>query len=819
MAKPRRPRGNNSRSRLSRQTRGGQSSTRATDTVRKKRSKVATFVGAAIAMILILTVGAFWQLLNGLHDSQARTFQRPSAPLRFVGSAICATCHQAEARLWRSSQHRHAMAQASEKSVLGNFANVQFEYHGVKSRFFKKDGEFYVETDGPDGKLATFRIKYAFGVYPLQQYLIEFPDGRIQALSIVWDSRPKEQGGQRWFHLYPNDNIRFNDVLHWTKLNQNWNDMCAECHSTDVHKNYDPATNRFATMWSEISVGCEACHGAGSRHVAWAQARGKAEDRSWDSKMALVVRFDERLGVSWAEDPKTGLLQRSRPPALLRKEVETCGRCHARRSELSEKWTPGQWLSDAHEVSLFNRATIYADGQMRDNEEIYNYAPFKQSKMFAKGVTCSDCHDPHSARLRVSGAGVCLQCHTSDKYRTTAHSHHGAKSKVTCISCHMPVRSYMVVDRRHDHSFRVPRPDLSVKLGTPNACNDCHHDRSPQWAAAAVERWFGPHREGFQHYAAAFHAAWTDQPKAGKLLVEVASESATPAFVRASAFDQLNAYVAQIDVKLARKGLSDPDPIVRVGALDMLAGIPADRIWQLVSPLLADPIRGVRIKAAFILAGISTANLPQAERERFERAAAEFVTAQRLNADRPQARTELGTFYAQRGLVTQAEREFRAALRLSPEFAPAAINLADLYRALGRDHEGIDVLRKALVASPKSPGLHYALGLGLVRAKETSEALTELQRATELAPKSARYAYVYAVGLNSVGRSRDAISVLKQNLARHPSDRNTLVALILFNRDTGDIGPALEYADRFEKEFPADKEMQRIIRDLKMRTK
>ncbi len=308
------------------------------------------------------------------------------------------------------------MDHATDKSVLGDFSDATFDHYGVRSRFFRKDGKYLVETDGPDGKLATFEIKYTFGLDPLQQYLIEFPDGRLQALSIAWDSRPKDVGGQRWFHLYPDEEIKHGDILHWTKLNQNWNFMCAECHSTGVRKNYDAANDRFATSFAEISVGCEACHGQGSRHAAWARARqswwpfGKSED----PKMGLLIWFDERRGISWPIRPATGNAVRSFPPATLRKEVETCGLCHARRGAFSEDWLPGRPLSDTHAVSPLARGLYHADGQMRD--EVYNYGSFKQSKMFAAGVTCGDCHEPHGAKLRAPGDGACLQCHAADKY-------------------------------------------------------------------------------------------------------------------------------------------------------------------------------------------------------------------------------------------------------------------------------------------------------------------------------------------------------------------------------------------------------------------
>jgi predicted CXXCH cytochrome family protein len=712
------------------------------------------------------------------------------------------------------------MAHATEKTVLGDFNDASFEYYGVQSRFFRRDGKFFVETDGPDGTLAIFEAKYTFGVDPLQQYLIEFPDGRLQALSIAWDARPKDKGGQRWFHLYPDEHIKHDDVLHWTKLNQNWNFMCAECHSTGVRKNYDAKTDRFSTTWAEISVGCEACHGQGSKHVDWARSRqawwpfGKVEDRN----KGMLVQFDERQGVTWPLDPKTGNARRSFPPATIRKEVETCGLCHARRAAFSEEWRPGHSLSNTHAVSRLARGLYHADGQMLD--EVYNYGSFKQSRMFAAGVTCSDCHEPHGAKLRAAGDGVCLQCHAADKYGAVTHHRHADMAPaLACASCHMPARTYMVVDRRHDHSFRVPRPDTSAKLGTPNACNDCHADQSAQWAAEVIERWHGPNRKGFQNYAEAIHAAWTGRADAAALLGVVAADRNAPAFAHASALSELAPYISPETINLARSQLSDSDPMVRIAAVDMLEHLPPAQIWPLVSPLLSDSSRGVRIRVVALLAAVPTASQPAADRERFERAAAEFVAAQRLNADRPEARATLGNFYARRGSTAEAESEYKAALRLSPQFAPAAINLADLYRSLSRDGEGEAVLRAALDTSPGDAGLHHALGLALTRQKRPQEALAQLRRAAELDPNRARYAYVYAVALHSSGQREQAIAVLKENLASHQGDRDTLLALISFSRDAGDFQAALEYAERLARSAPSDPNLAALIETLRNRVR
>jgi predicted CXXCH cytochrome family protein len=753
---------------------------------------------------------------------QARTGQFAGTPppaalgaeATFVGSETCAGCHQAETKLWRGSQHQLAMAHATDKSVLGDFSDATFDYFGVKSRFFRKDGKYLVETDGSDGKLAAFEIKYTFGVDPLQQYLVEFPDGRLQALSIAWDSRPKDQGGQRWFHLYPREKIRHDDMLHWTKLNQNWNFMCSECHSTGVRKSYDAATDRYATTFAEISVGCEACHGQGSRHVGWAQNRGQ-----WwplrkidDPTMGLAERFSERRDATWTPNAATGNVSRSSSPRALRAEVETCGLCHARRSQFSEAWAPGQPLSDTHMISPIGRGLYHPDGQMLEAEEAYNYGSFKQSKMFAAGVTCSDCHDPHSAKLRVSGDNTCLQCHSQEKYADVKHHRHEAVNPpLSCASCHMPSRTYMVVDTRHDHSFRIPRPDVSVKLGTPNACNDCHKDKQPEWSAAAIERWHGPDRKGFQKYAAAFHSAWNEQADAARLLAVVAADSSAPAIARASALGELGSRATPAALNLARTAIKDPDPMVRIGALDMLQDLTPEQKWSVASSLLSDPIRGVRIRTASILSDVAPRRLSESDRGRFDRAAAEFVAAQQFNADRPESRTTLGAFYARRGRNSEAEAEYKAALRLSPQFSGASINLADLYRQTGREDEGAKILRGAVDIVPRDGGLHYALGLSLVRLRRLDDALVELGRAADLEPSSAQFAYTYGVALHSAGRRPDAIAYLKESVLAHPDNLDIVMAIVSFSREAGDPTTALRFAAQAARTAPDDPAIKELV--------
>jgi Flp pilus assembly protein TadD len=326
-----------------------------------------------------------------------------------------------------------------------------------------------------------------------------------------------------------------------------------------------------------------------------------------------------------------------------------------------------------------------------------------------------------------------------------------------------------------------PRPDLSTSLGTPNTCNDCHADKTADWASAAIERWFGPERKGFQTYAKAFHAARSGGADAARLLGEIAADGKVPSIARASALAELASLLSPANIDLARAGLRDPDPMVRIGAIDMLDSAPANQLWALVSPLLADPVGGVRIRAVALLANMPTTEQPSADRERFERAAGEFVAAQRLNADRPEARMTLGSFLARTGRGADAEAEYRAALRIDSTFVPAAVNLADLYRQLARDADGVTVLRAALVGLPTNAELHHALGLALIRTKQADGALAELRRASELEPERARYAYVFAVALHSTGRGGEALKVLKAALLRHRDDRDILMALTSFS--------------------------------------
>jgi len=684
------------------------------------------------------------------------------------------------------------MQMATPETVLGDFNNTSITHFGITSSFFKKGGTFMVLTKGPDGKSHEYPVKYTFGVRPLQQYLIEFPGGRLQALNLAWDTRPKKQGGQHWFHLYPDEKVKADDELYWTKVSHNWNSMCAECHSTDLQKNYDPDSRTFNTTWSEIDVSCEACHGPGSDHIAWAGQPPEA--RKKDPEKGLVLQFDERRDVHWTIDSKSGNAKRSRLLSSER-EIEMCARCHSRRSPISRNYVHGEPLLDHYLTQTLNPGMYYADGQIDD--EVYVYGSFLQSKMYNAGVICSDCHEPHSLKLRVPGNGVCLQCHQAVKYDSQSHHFHKPGSKgASCAECHMPPKTYMVVDPRHDHSMRIPRPDLSMKLGTPNACTNCHTDKSAEWAAKQVHDWYGEGMQGFQRYAETFAAAHEGKPAVGDALADLVKDASTPDIARATALKELGHYLGAKTIDAIQRGLASDDPLVRVSAVQALQSAPMNVQVPLAFPALSDPILAVRIEAAQLLSAIPPSNFPDEQRSQLEQGQKGYIAVQKVMAERPEAQVNLGCLYAELDEADPAKNAFRTAIELDPAFVPAYVNFADMLRSQGEEAEAEKLLREGLKKVPTSADLYHALGLSLARQKRNPEALKALEQAFKLSPDNARYTYVLAVGLNSSGKTKRAIKVLQEAHNRFPNNTDILSALVVFHRNNGDTKAARAYAER-----------------------
>lgn len=743
------------------------------------KSRVIVFIG----LIASTALGAAW-LLHGRGDAGPVTAntEQPAvrAPLSDVGSERCISCHAEAGKAWSGSQHAHAMMPASAESVLGQFDGRDMKFGKSHTRYFRRDGKFWVATEDASGKPVELEVTDTFGLFPLQQYLVSLPDGRKQSLGVAWDARSKADGGGRWFHIFPDTGTQPGNPLHWAGIDQNWNYQCADCHATNLRKGYDAAHNRFNTTASAMNVACEACHGPGSAHVAWAEQ--PAESRRKLDNYGLSAHLDERKGVHW-QLPATGAGADTAPGTRLRSqprstqnEIEVCARCHARRGQITDEHRAGDPFFDGFRPSFLEAGLYHPDGQQLD--EVYTYGSFLQSRMHAAGVTCSDCHEPHGGKLRAPGNAVCSQCHDAGRYDAPAHHHHAAEGAgAQCVACHMPTTTYMGVDPRHDHSMRIPRPDRTRTLGVPNACASCHAKQGPAWAEGAIKQWFATPKPGFQPFAEAFAAADAGDPNAEPALIALIRNPGQSAIARASALVRLDAPLSPPALAVIGDALVDRSDTVRFAAVRALSHAEPARRTYYLAPLLSDSRRVIRIEAARLIAGPGEAALAATDRPAFDRAWAELLAAENFNADRPEAQVALGDLYAARGDAAAAELAYRTATERDPAFEPAWVNWSTFLANAGRSADALRVLRDGLKRNPGAAGVQHALGLALVRGGEHAEALKMLASAAGGAPDNPRFAYVYAVGLNDSGDRAGALASLRTALKRHPNDRDLQAAL------------------------------------------
>jgi tetratricopeptide (TPR) repeat protein len=757
----------------------------------------------------------------------------------YVGSRNCIECHQDYYEQWKGSHHDLAMDLATPETVLGDFNDARFEHHGIHSKLFRRDGKYMIHTEGPDGQMADFEIKYVFGVSPMQQYMVEFdrPDdlpehevARVQVLRITWDTERRE-----WFYLPPPDvdeRLAPDDDLHWTGIAQRWNNMCADCHSTNLQKNFDHQTGRYHTTWSEINVGCETCHGPGSVHVELANRNSLF----WDRKRGFGL-------VDLKSNPQT--------------QIETCAPCHSRRRYVHHGFLPGDRYYDHYANELMERATYFADGQILDED--YEYGSFIQSKMYHKGIRCSDCHDPHTARTKHEGNAVCTSCHQhpAGKYDSPAHHFHEPGTLgAACVECHMPETTYMEVDPRRDHSIRNPRPDLSVALGVPNACTRCHlnkeeaglghrddltqyldwmlaardGDQQVQQALARVDaemdaacrEWYGDKPKGPRekpHFSFALTEARKGSPEAAPALIDVATDARVPGVIRATAMLELGAFDGRASLEAARKGLDDPDPQVRATAIGNLQGrLQPKELLTLLLPRLDDPVRLVRTEAARVLSTIAASGFPKREREKFETALNEFHAGLMMSNDRAAAHMTWGIVQENLGNFRPAIEAYETAIRVEPGFAGPRTNLAAVYDRLAEEAEAR--VRQAAMLRQPTTGSRAAQEVQQYRQRAQQlrkEELVCLARDAALVPDNAAIQYRYGMLLYLHRRLDEAEQALLRASRLEPNNPQFLMGIVLFYQEVEDFEKALPLAEELVKLRPGDAMFQQILRDIRRR--
>jgi tetratricopeptide (TPR) repeat protein len=571
--------------------------------------------------------------------------------------------------------------------------------------------------------------------------------------------------------------------MHWTSVAQNWNHMCAECHSTNVEKNYDLASDTYRTTFSEIDVGCEACHGPGSIHVELA----------------------ESFSPFWDRNRGYGLAKLKGPNPT--NQLQTCAPCHSRRSGVHGDFRPGDHYLDHYDLTLLLPGLYHANGQIQD--EVYEYGSFLQSKMHAKDVRCTDCHEPHSIKLKFEGNRLCGQCHQPGTYDTPVHHHHPAGSAgAQCVACHMPARTYMEIDSRRDHQFAAPRPDLSVELGTPNACNDCHTkpEEAAAWAAEQVRLWQAGRQVPVPekpHFAHAIAAARDRLPEAEKLLVEVIRRRDLPAIVRATGVALLGGYDGRASEYERSKAVKDPEPLVRLAAVQAFPARDAEVTWDRLSPLLADPIRAIRVAAAWRLADFAVRDLNDEDSQLLAKALEEYREAQELALDRAASHINLGGLAERLANLDDAAVHYRDAIRLEPYLAGPRAQLARLL--------DVEIERLAQSGAPAK----RLLEIRDEARKLRNEEVELLGRDVQLVEDAPLAWYRYGLMLYLVDRHDEAAKALARACELDTGSYEFRLALTLLYEKQKEWTKAIDSAETLVRLRPQSPEAEAVLRQVR----
>ncbi|MDN3476821.1 multiheme c-type cytochrome [Pseudoalteromonas sp. APC 3355] len=683
-----------------------------------------------------------------------------------IANEECSSCHSKEVSDWQQSHHANAMAKATTDKVLGDFNNVTVEHFSQKALFYTKGNEFLIDLTENNTK-QTYKVSYVFGFTPLQQYLIEVEQGKYQVFPFAWDSRDAKEGGQRWYANYESEDVKPNDRLHWLQPLQNWNGMCADCHSDNLERNYDVEKDVFDTHFSNINVGCASCHA----------------DLSKDHKTNPLPKINKVKPTNMSGWKITGNNNIATWHGEERDNsfMETCYACHSLRSPLTDGFSSDKHFLDQFSPSFLEPNLYHADGQIK--EEVYVFGSFKQSKMYEAGVNCLDCHDKHTMKIKSQTNGLCLQCHKSSEYDVPKHHRHKQASQGSqCVNCHMPTNRYMGVDDRRDHSFKIPRPDISIIYDTPNACTQCHDDKTNEWANTALESWHGKAAplSNKEHAMLALRSA-NSVPL--NIHLGLINDTSLSEIDRASAITYLASTGSVIDDAIISRWVNSPLPLIRLAIAKIGYMLPESERFKSYSKLLTDKFKAVRVAAA---QNLSYQNNPSSE---LSEAIVELAQSNKVNSWRGEGHINQSMLALNKRDVTSAIRYLKKGIDVDPYFDPNYVNLSDIYFRQGNQEKMQALLDQGLAAIPNSAALNYANGMAKIRSNKKVEAIEYFKKSMELEPNNVQYAYLYYLALDNAGLTAKALNELKQNLKKYSNARQLMELANSFEGKLREIGP------------------------------
>ncbi len=713
----------------------------AQDTPGPGRSWLVLLVTALFVLVNLL-VALFFLLGLGKTKRGDQNRPGPAGPgpktdqVAYAGSASCRDCHREAYAQWEGSHHALAERPLDPMRDRPMFDPPHTFKHGSQSSDIRvaPNGRFEMVTMSRSGERQVFSPERVIGVEPLRQFLVSAAGGRYQVTEIACDPR-----SNLWFNIYGEEDRQPGEWGHWTGRGMNWNMMCAFCHNTGLLKNYQGGTDSYATTTVEAGVGCEACHGPMADHVRWQRPRPQP------------ARNDPTL----------------RP--LSRDQMrDTCGACHARRSELTGTYPPGELFLDHYLLVIPDETDIYyPDGQVRDED--YEYAAFLGSRMHFSKVRCFDCHQPHSAKTKLPPDDLCLNCHRlpvlpAPRIDPATHSFHKrGEAGDHCVDCHMPQTVYMSRHWRRDHGFTIPDPLLTKELGIPNACNRCHQDKPADWSIEYVNKWYGARMERpTRQRTRTVALARAGQTAAVPALVRMAREEAIP-YWRAVATLLLRRWGDETNVLqtlLAQAG--DPDALVRsmaARALEPTANEGQSAAQQTLERLLGDSVRAVRVGAAWSLRRTLDTNSV---------AGADLLHQLAWNADQPQGLLQQAVWRIDRGQNAAALPLLQQAVKWDPYSAPLYNALAVSLSTEGRHEEALEQMRTACKVAPRDADCRFHLALALSELNRINEATAALEETVKLDPGFSRAWYNLGLALSQQGQPERALEALAKAEALEP---------------------------------------------------
>ena len=642
----------------------------------------------------------------------------------------CKACHLAEFNEWAASQHAHANRLVSPLQDGPAFNPTRNFREGLlTTTVSEKWNRLIVRQTGAEGIPSYHRAVAVIGVRPLIQYLCPFPGGRLQVINPAYDPKNGD-----WFDVYKAEPRGPHEWGFWKNGGMNWNSQCAYCHTTGFEKNYDPATDSFASTWKAMGISCEQCHGPLDGHAA---------------------------------KPKVPVRLTARP------DMENCAACHSRREELTGKFHAGDNFDEHFRVALPDLTDLYyPDGQVRDED--FEYGSFLTSKMGKAGISCLDCHNPHSGKLKLPAGNnaLCLSCHAPPGQRgatpipdPAAHSHHKPDSTGNrCVECHMPQTTYMARDPRRDHGFTVPDPQLTKELGIPNSCNRCHADKFTDWAITWMQEWYKMQRPSRDRTRLIARARSGD-PAVSQPIMEFFKSEPNPAW-RASLVLMLEGREQDPAVQeFLAASASDQSPLVRDAAVRTLAQARPDVLQK----ALSDPSLAVRISAAWHLLmnrqtvpdgsrkeiGTWLSNISDGAGGAFQQARLAAIEKRLPDLERwtnlAVARDpSSGMFQQAAQLMYQADRLpqakafFDRSLAADPKNTDTAYSLALLEAELGNAARSLVLLRTTVGLAPDFGRAWYNLGLAEAAYGDLPASAKALEKAESLLPRSPDPAFALA---------------------------------------------------------------------------